>query len=86
MRVAIPADETAQIWALSFQDRASAPCWAAAMQQRRGDHLAGCGIAFLDLVETADGDESLRCVSVCMSRVCVAHVCVGAASAAVCSV
>lgn len=56
-RVAIPAEEVVQVWSLAFSGRASAP--ACAQLQHRLDHLSGCGIRFLDLVDAADG-ESLR--------------------------
>lgn len=56
-RVVIPSEDQVQVWSLAFSGRASAP--ANAQLQQRRDHLAGCGIAFLDLLDAAEG-ESLR--------------------------
>ncbi|GBF88009.1 hypothetical protein Rsub_00721 [Raphidocelis subcapitata] len=49
--------DAAQVWSLAFAGRASAP--AAEQQQHRFEAMGGCAIAFLDLIDTPEG-ESLR--------------------------
>jgi hypothetical protein len=50
-----PQEDVAQVWSLALHDKASAP---SPLRDRLGTP-SGCGLSFLDLVDTTDG-ESLR--------------------------